>query len=198
MDNKEIDADSSRRVKRCKGILCVAGIFASFSTVIFVAGITRGNILHTDSSGSSILGFTPSHNLPSDGGEAVPAPLINLTYSLSHDFCNKAGVVPSYWDCSRNGRGGSSTCNTTFSWGPCFPPHTNIDWLGEVSRYKEPVYDSSVPAKGIQDVSGLCRPGFIIIGAGKCGTSSLYHYLTEHPRVLPAREKQIHYFKVSW
>jgi len=41
----------------------------------------------------------------------------------------------------------------------------------------------------------LCRPGFIIIGAGKCGTSSLYHYLVGHPRVLPAKEKQIHYFK---
>jgi hypothetical protein len=27
--------------------------------------------------------------------------------------------------------------------------------------------------------------------------SSLYHYLTDHPRVLPAKEKQIHYFKVS-
>jgi hypothetical protein len=26
--------------------------------------------------------------------------------------------------------------------------------------------------------------------------SSLYHYLTSHPRVLPAKEKQIHYFKV--
>jgi hypothetical protein len=26
--------------------------------------------------------------------------------------------------------------------------------------------------------------------------SSLYHYLSDHPRVLPAKEKQIHYFKV--
>lgn len=27
--------------------------------------------------------------------------------------------------------------------------------------------------------------------------SSLYHYLTDHPRVLPAKKKQIHYFKVG-
>ena len=47
-------------------------------------------------------------------------------------------------------------------------------------------------------VGGGCRPGFIILGAGKCGTSSLYHYLTAHPRVAPAYEKQIHYFKVSF
>ncbi|VEU34753.1 unnamed protein product [Pseudo-nitzschia multistriata] len=42
---------------------------------------------------------------------------------------------------------------------------------------------------------GWCRPGFLIIGAGKCGTSSLYHYLMGHPRIVPAIEKQIHYFK---
>lgn len=41
---------------------------------------------------------------------------------------------------------------------------------------------------------GTCRPGFLIIGQGKCGTSSLYHYLTGHDRVLPAVVKQIHYF----
>ena len=44
-------------------------------------------------------------------------------------------------------------------------------------------------------LQGLCRPGFLIIGQGKCGTSSLYHYLTGHPRILPASEKQIDYFK---
>lgn len=47
------------------------------------------------------------------------------------------------------------------------------------------------------DTSGMCRPGFLIIGAGKCGTSSLYHYLTDgHPRILPAVQKQIGYFTV--
>ena len=45
------------------------------------------------------------------------------------------------------------------------------------------------------DLSGLCRPGFIVIGAAKCATSSLYHYLTGHPRVLPAKNKQITYFR---
>ena len=43
-------------------------------------------------------------------------------------------------------------------------------------------------------LGGLCRPGYLIIGQGKCGTSSLYHYLTGHDRVLPAVQKQIHYF----
>jgi hypothetical protein len=40
-----------------------------------------------------------------------------------------------------------------------------------------------------------CRPSFIIIGAGKSGTSSLYKYLLGHPKNLPCRVKQTHYFK---
>lgn len=33
-------------------------------------------------------------------------------------------------------------------------------------------------------------PDFIIAGEAKCGTSSLYHYLTQHPCVLPADRKE--------
>jgi Sulfotransferase domain len=37
-------------------------------------------------------------------------------------------------------------------------------------------------------------PGFIIIGAQKGGTTSLYHYLTAHPDVGEALKKEVHYF----
>lgn len=37
-------------------------------------------------------------------------------------------------------------------------------------------------------------PNFIIIGAQKCGTTSLYQYLSEHPQVIPALKKEIHFF----
>ena len=37
-------------------------------------------------------------------------------------------------------------------------------------------------------------PNFMIIGAMKCGTTSLYHYLTAHPQVVPAKKKEIHFF----
>jgi hypothetical protein len=37
-------------------------------------------------------------------------------------------------------------------------------------------------------------PDFIIIGTQRGGTTSLYNYLSEHPRVAPARQKEIHYF----
>ena len=37
-------------------------------------------------------------------------------------------------------------------------------------------------------------PDFIIIGARKCGTTSLYEYLAQHPDVLPALSKELFYF----
>ena len=41
-----------------------------------------------------------------------------------------------------------------------------------------------------------CRslPDFIIIGALKCGTTSLYTYINEHPCSLPALKKETHFF----
>jgi hypothetical protein len=37
-------------------------------------------------------------------------------------------------------------------------------------------------------------PDFIIIGAQKAGTGSLYYYLSEHPAIHPPLRKEIHYF----
>lgn len=42
------------------------------------------------------------------------------------------------------------------------------------------------------DVRG---PDFVIIGGTKCGTTSLYEYLCNHPAVLPAAWKEIEYFR---
>jgi sulfotransferase family protein len=37
-------------------------------------------------------------------------------------------------------------------------------------------------------------PDFVIIGVQGCGTTSAYAWLSGHPQVRPAREKEIHYF----
>ncbi|MBA2692057.1 MAG: sulfotransferase domain-containing protein [Rubrobacter sp.] len=37
-------------------------------------------------------------------------------------------------------------------------------------------------------------PDFIVFGAQKSGTTSLYRYLTGHPRIAPAAEKQLDFF----
>ena len=52
----------------------------------------------------------------------------------------------------------------------------------------------TVPYDGKPCTEGRCRPSFLIIGVGKCGTSSLYYYLTGHPKVKEASQKQIQWF----
>jgi hypothetical protein len=39
-----------------------------------------------------------------------------------------------------------------------------------------------------------CLPDFLIVGAMKCGTTSLYRYLIGHPCVAPALKKQVYFF----
>jgi hypothetical protein len=41
-------------------------------------------------------------------------------------------------------------------------------------------------------------PDFLIIGAPKCGTTSLYHYLARHPGVAPAFQKEVRYFNKAF
>jgi hypothetical protein len=119
------------------------------------------------------------------------------------DFENKLGIVPSFWTFD-NTTNHNYTEAEPPSWGPCYVAQTKINWDKEIkdaqtlkiNKYSR-ANKRSRPSHP-EDVRGGCRPGFLIIGAGKCGTSSLYHYLTGHPRVLPALIKQIHYFKVSF
>ena len=41
-------------------------------------------------------------------------------------------------------------------------------------------------------------PSFLILGAMRSGTTSLYRYLVSHPRVLPALRKEVHYFDFQY
>ena len=44
-------------------------------------------------------------------------------------------------------------------------------------------------------------PNFIVIGSSKCGTTSLYAYLSTHPEIYLPRQKELHYFQddaASW
>lgn len=41
-------------------------------------------------------------------------------------------------------------------------------------------------------------PDFIIIGAQKGGTTSLYNYLTQHPQIAHATQKEVHYFDLNF
>lgn len=41
-------------------------------------------------------------------------------------------------------------------------------------------------------------PDFLIIGAQKCGTTSLYCYLAEHPQIVTVPHKEVHFFDLNY
>jgi len=41
-------------------------------------------------------------------------------------------------------------------------------------------------------------PDFIILGAQRAGTTSLYNWITSHPSVAPAKQKEVHYFDLHY
>lgn len=43
----------------------------------------------------------------------------------------------------------------------------------------------------------MTRPDFFIVGAPKCGTTALYHYLRQHPQVFMPDRKEPHFFAVD-
>lgn len=55
---------------------------------------------------------------------------------------------------------------------------------------KKPIKSSLLSLRGMVGT----KPDFLIIGAQRCGTTSLYSYLTERRDVLPASEKELHFF----
>lgn len=41
----------------------------------------------------------------------------------------------------------------------------------------------------------LRMPDFMILGVTKCGTTSLYEYLSQHPKIAGSKKKELHYFE---
>ena len=103
------------------------------------------------------------------------------------DFKNEFDVVvPYWWDKFDSSNSTNSPkhhtriprATTTPQWGPCFAPHEEVDWdktIAENEQSSAPEYEKTIVARvntlNEEDLAGFCRPGFIIIGAGKCGTS---------------------------
>jgi tetratricopeptide (TPR) repeat protein len=61
---------------------------------------------------------------------------------------------------------------------------------------KKAVYNKTIKQypELVNFTTSCCQPDFIIIGAEKCGTTSLYSYITQHPQVLGPIAKEIHFF----
>jgi hypothetical protein len=155
----------------------------------------------------------------------VPQTLLDLgVYDEASDFVNEAGIKPTGWEHPNDDPSVWGPCRfvpkvsqtnsvAKLEWSDRRRQQIAMNGGASNATYSPDYYRNADPQdfeymrkpKGAvqpfgdapfrSEVTGWCRPGFLIIGAGKCGTSSLYHYLIGHPRVLPAVEKQIHYFK---
>lgn len=53
---------------------------------------------------------------------------------------------------------------------------------------------------GVHSLTGPFRvlPDYLIIGAERCGTTSLHNYLSKHPFVVPPARKDIHFFNLNY
>jgi|AntRauTorckE5430_2_1112549.scaffolds.fasta_scaffold02009_3 hypothetical protein len=160
---------------------------------IISAILSIGSILYT-----AMKGCTSTSNMP-----YVPVPLLELGKYRAIDFQKRKGVSIPYWqDMAEIELQSTKYEDFPRHVGPCYLPRSEPDWNALITENKQLdsekkviTYRSALEDGDKKDLAGLCRPGFIIIGAGKCGTSSLYHYLTGHPRVLAAKNKQIDYYR---
>lgn len=48
------------------------------------------------------------------------------------------------------------------------------------------------------DLKIVKKPDFLIVGAQKCGTTSLFHYLSQHPLVYMPEVKEVHFFDLNY
>lgn len=61
-----------------------------------------------------------------------------------------------------------------------------------------PVWRSADYAWRYATAGARSWPDFVIIGAQRAGTTSLYEWLSAHPRVAPARKKELHFFDTHY
>lgn len=198
-DHHQRQSKSRRRRRRPRWVIPFAGVIMAVPLWIVVKPLEHW--------GESAYIEEEEFILQSEGSESshgivLPQVLMDEGIYQPSDFENSIHVAPPYWNAT------TTLFHHVKAWGPCFKPKKTIHWefrsddesivnttLRVPLEYKRDEGESDI--QKMQSTAGLCRPGFLILGAGKCGTSSLYHYLVDHPKVLPAIEKQIHYFRVS-
>jgi hypothetical protein len=67
-------------------------------------------------------------------------------------------------------------------------------------RYSLPFLARWTLERTFRDLTAWARalPDFVIVGAQRCGTTSLYNYLVEHPDTSPAFMKETHFFDLHF
>ena len=148
----------------------------------------------------------------------------NLNLTISSTIANRNGSMRStipFWE--RETLNGGVLEENARTFGPCYLPNDgpainanassdgnstssvslSTTWLNPgdetmYPEYNEAEHHGMVDGNSVAVLSNTCKPGYLIIGAGKAGTSSLYKYLVAHDRVLPAKMKQVQFFKYHY
>jgi hypothetical protein len=63
---------------------------------------------------------------------------------------------------------------------------------------KEGLRQAAHSAKAAATGASRVLPDFVIVGAQKAGTTSLFHYLQQHPRIAAPSSKEVHYFDYNY
>ena len=131
-------------------------------------GQQKGFVLSSKEETKSELHSSPSGKASQMGTGLVPDELMGVMYH-ENDFINDKGIAPTFWEC----QDANCSAQQPPQYGPCFAPHESVDWNESIDFYKThpPRYMRMGEGKAnTNDLADLCRPGFLIIGAGKCGT----------------------------
>lgn len=155
----------------CRSLGCCLSLFlAALATLLLFWWKSS-----TEDSTASVLGGGAPLPQPSRDRDAVLHLLEQKGVYSETDYANEFDIVVPYWDTNPKTSRRVPAGTTTAQWGPCFAPHGRVRWDGLIEKYrhKSPEYGPSAGAKSpdAEDLANFCRPGFIIIGAGKCGTS---------------------------
>jgi hypothetical protein len=164
------------RIERSSSSKC----FLLLSFIVLIAFLGTWQLYTTDESAYKIFKWDIQHGISAgsyssnddDNDLSLMQILIKNGAYRANDFVNIDGVVPPYWDDELIPKHPSET--TTESLGPCFLSHDSIKWDREAQRSRLRNM-SDYPTSGLgpnkNDWANYCLPGFLIIGAGKCGTS---------------------------
>lgn len=77
--------------------------------------------------------------------------------------------------------------------------HLKQDKAGNLSLISSSVRSMLLRSQSLRHVTRKGKfPDFLIIGAQKAGTTSLFHYLSQHPSVQPPSTKEIHYYDIHY
>ena len=76
------------------------------------------------------------------------------------------------------------------------------DYFPPLTRYAlqpgEKVFQTRRSIDLAREMGARKAPTYLILGAQKCGTTSLHHYISQHPLMIAGRRRETHYFDWRW